>query len=290
LASLTPKFSTNMKLNTTAVILSLLHLTACIFAGALGWEAQFIIVALAGAATTWITYRRIRPEAKNVILVLCPFYLIYIPASIYYESFSTFPIWLFGLLTCFTTFLLLRTSAKAWTLAGSLCLLFLAGHYLVLPNYLAWLYQEQELSRFNLANTRISYTDNNEFDVSELKGKVVLLDIWSSNCLPCIKKFPQLQALYEDFKNDTSVRIISLNIPLGRESKSKSLKQTEKYSFEKLYFADQKQADKLHISGVPLVLIFDKDLECRYAGDLNTGKNIFFGNASQIINQLKKEK
>ena len=122
-----------------------------------------------------------------------------------------------------------------------------------------------------------------------LRGKVLLFDIWHSACYPCIKKFPEVQALYDEYKDDTLVKIISLNLPLERDSGVRPTRFTDPYSFSKMYFLNQEEYEKFSIQNVPLVLILDKNMKCRYAGQLNSGWNIFIGNARRIINRLKNE-
>lgn len=41
------------------------------------------------------------------------------------------------------------------------------------------------------------------FKLSELKGKVVLINFWASWCKPCRKKAPELVEIYKEYKNDT---------------------------------------------------------------------------------------
>jgi hypothetical protein len=122
-----------------------------------------------------------------------------------------------------------------------------------------------------------------------LKGKVLVFDIWHSACYLCIKKFPEVQALYDDFKGDSSVRIISLNLPLEKDKGKRPTKFSDSYTFEKMYFLDENEYAKFSDYEVPLFLIIDKNGQCRFAGQLNSGWNIFIGNARRIINKLKNE-
>jgi hypothetical protein len=74
-----------------------------------------------------------------------------------------------------------------------------------------------------------------------------------------------------------------------KDANKRPTRFTDPYSFEKMYFLNEKEHRKFSNEEVPLVLILDKKGVCRYAGSLNTGWNIFIGNARTIIRQLKKE-
>lgn len=42
-------------------------------------------------------------------------------------------------------------------------------------------------------------TAGDRIDLGELKGKLVLVDFWATNCPPCLEEFPKLKKLYADF-------------------------------------------------------------------------------------------
>lgn len=46
---------------------------------------------------------------------------------------------------------------------------------------------------------RFTALDGREVDLAKLKGKVVLIDFWSTSCGPCIAEMPGLKAAYEKF-------------------------------------------------------------------------------------------
>jgi thiol-disulfide isomerase/thioredoxin len=102
--------------------------------------------------------------------------------------------------------------------------------------------------------------------VAKNKGKIVVLDVWSSSCPPCVREFPGLVKLQKDYPQD--VVCISFNcdyIGLGKpeddsEAVLKFLQQ-QKASIHNLLSSDEDQAvyKKAKISAPPAVQIFGRD-------------------------------
>ncbi|KQM72890.1 hypothetical protein ASE74_21565 [Pedobacter sp. Leaf216] len=53
--------------------------------------------------------------------------------------------------------------------------------------------------------------DGNAVSLKDLKGKVVVLDFWSTWCVPCKKSFPAMQLAVSAYKNDPSVRFLFIH-------------------------------------------------------------------------------
>src|SRR5260221_3905809 len=53
--------------------------------------------------------------------------------------------------------------------------------------------------------------NGNTITLSELKGKVILLDFWASWCVPCKKSMPHLIELYSNKRADSLI-VIGINV------------------------------------------------------------------------------
>lgn len=271
------------------LLLSIAHFLICILSGAVNWEFQMVAVAVASILAVFIGTKRIDPRIWASLLVIAPFYLLYSISSIRFYSYPTYPIWIFGLLISLLTYLLIRIKAPAIFSIALLIFLVLAGGLIVWPNCFAYLNMEKDPGRFDLSRSRIVDEMGREIAYESFRGKVHLVDIWHSACLPCIKKFPVVQQLHEEYSRDPQVRIISLNLPMPRDSGIRPTRFTDPYSFGKYYFLNKEEFEKFSKEQFPIYLVIDKNLKCRYAGDLNIGWNIIIKNVRHIINDLKKE-
>lgn len=66
--------------------------------------------------------------------------------------------------------------------------------------------------------------DDRKFDIRTLQGKVVLVDFFTSWCIPCIEEFPRLKTLYEKYR-DRGFEIVGI----GMDDEKKIRKIVEKY-------------------------------------------------------------
>lgn len=103
--------------------------------------------------------------------------------------------------------------------------------------------------------TQLVLNNGKTVKLSELKGKVVLLDFWYRGCLPCLKATPDLIKLQEQFKND--LVIIGIN---DRDTKENV---TDYYAYKKAnYFSTfQSKVDiskSLNINAFPTFIIINK--------------------------------
>ncbi|MDR6785514.1 thiol-disulfide isomerase/thioredoxin [Pedobacter africanus] len=111
------------------------------------------------------------------------------------------------------------------------------------------------------AGFNFSYPDKNGKMVSmaDLRGKVLLVDVWATWCGPCKKEIPHLKKLEEEMKG-TDVQIISLSTDAPQD-KDKWLKmiKDENLGGMQLYAGSGNDFSKYYkVNTIPRFLVFDK--------------------------------
>lgn len=106
--------------------------------------------------------------------------------------------------------------------------------------------------------------------VNQYKGRVVVIDVWSTSCLPCMKEFPNLVELARRWPED--VVCLSMNVDyIGLPNKQPASYIPAAQDFLKSQAADVKnmvnlvssEADsdvlsKLDVESMPAVLVFNR--------------------------------
>ncbi len=59
-------------------------------------------------------------------------------------------------------------------------------------------------------------SDNKEIKLSDYKGKYVLLDFWSSTCLPCLRMAPYVKQLYDTYR-EKGFEIVAVSLDTKRQ-------------------------------------------------------------------------
>lgn len=60
-------------------------------------------------------------------------------------------------------------------------------------------------------NFTLKDLDGNVVSLKDLKGKVIVLDFWSTWCVPCKKSFPAMQLAVNAYKNDPGVKFLFIH-------------------------------------------------------------------------------
>lgn len=98
------------------------------------------------------------------------------------------------------------------------------------------------------------------YSLKDLRGKAVYIDCWATWCGPCVYETPYMAKLYEHYKKDKRIQLVSISLDDNRKKWEKSLDQ-EKPGWLQFICADNFKSDlcrNYDIDGIPRFLMFDK--------------------------------
>ena len=95
-------------------------------------------------------------------------------------------------------------------------------------------------------------------NLSDYKGKVVLLNFWATWCFPCRKEMPSMQELYQIFK-DRNFEILAVNMDKFGKEKVISFVSNYGLTFPILLDKELKTALIYEVRNIPTSYIIDKN-------------------------------
>jgi len=97
---------------------------------------------------------------------------------------------------------------------------------------------------------------NKKVTLSELRGKIVLVNFWATWCAPCRSEMRDLDAISTYFEKQG---LVVLSITDEEQFKVGSFFATYKYHPTVLFDADGKIHQKFHVDGIPRTYVFNRD-------------------------------
>jgi thiol-disulfide isomerase/thioredoxin len=110
--------------------------------------------------------------------------------------------------------------------------------------------------------------DGTKVKLSDLKGKVVVIDFWATWCPPCREELPHIQALDGEYAGK-SVRVVAVNNEGAADAATwdkivRSFVATNKYTFTVVNDLDAKVNEAYGVDALPSVFVIDKTGRIRY--------------------------
>jgi len=118
---------------------------------------------------------------------------------------------------------------------------------------------------------------NNQLNLDDYKGNLILLNFWATWCAPCKEEMPSLDLLQEQ-KNLNNLKIFAINVGQDNLENSKIFFEDLKIKNLKIYFDSPiTLAKKLGLRGIPTSILMNKDgLEfARIIGSINFNEKKF---------------
>lgn len=89
---------------------------------------------------------------------------------------------------------------------------------------------------------------------SDLRGKVVYLDVWATWCGPCCEEIPYMEKLATRFRNDPRIEIVSISVDSRRKDWLEKLRE-DKPEWKQFLYKDF--CDLYGIAGIPRFMLID---------------------------------
>lgn len=124
--------------------------------------------------------------------------------------------------------------------------------------------RQAEKTEVDIKNISLLSDKNEQVSVSQLKGKIILIDFWASWCIPCLEEIPyirQIQKLYGD-----RIAICLISIDKKHQDWRKAIKNNRLHDFINLTATDaqgnmEKTIQKMDIKAIPYNLILNENYE-----------------------------
>ena len=133
-------------------------------------------------------------------------------------------------------------------------------------------------------------SDGLMFDLSIYKGKILVIDFWSTWCDPCTESLQNLDKLSQKYKKNTDIKFIPINVWDKLEGRyNEEFKQfLDQLNIKLPYLIDAKSnfPKELGISGLPVRLFIDKNGILQFIESGNLEEDEALKNAEDKLNIL----
>ncbi len=122
----------------------------------------------------------------------------------------------------------------------------------------------------------ITRNDGKEMMLSELKGRVLYIDLWATWCAPCLKEAPAFEALAEKYAGNDNILFVKISTDTN-EKAWKNFIATKGKGHTQYISKDKRLGSEWVLAGIPRFILIDKDFKILDAfaprpSDENIGK------------------
>lgn len=112
--------------------------------------------------------------------------------------------------------------------------------------------EDREVASFE--DWKLEDIEGNLINFKDMKGKVVLLNLWATWCPPCIAELPSFQELYNDYHDKIEIILVSGE----RQSIVKGFLEKKAYSL-KSYTPKSDYPNEFNARSIPRTFLIDKE-------------------------------
>jgi thiol-disulfide isomerase/thioredoxin len=103
-----------------------------------------------------------------------------------------------------------------------------------------------------------------------IRQKITLMDFWTTACGACFEKFPQVEAAYEKYADDSAVAIMAVNTPIEEDKPDQAFETIRKegYKFPVVVLRDESIAEEIGVKNYPTTFVVDQNARIVYKGGI----------------------
>lgn len=115
---------------------------------------------------------------------------------------------------------------------------------------------ESDLTGTKAPDFEFTDIDGNQINSENTKGKIVVMNFWFAACKPCIDEIPELNKIYEKYKDNNDV--VFASVTFEKKSKIETFEKRFPISYPVIGEA-RAEISKFNVMGYPTNLIIGKD-------------------------------
>lgn len=125
--------------------------------------------------------------------------------------------------------------------------------------------------------------------LNDLKGQVVLLNVWATWCIPCRKEIPELQALHQDYSGQ-GLRVVGVSVDdADADADVADFAKTYSMTYTILRDPTEVVSNTFAIPGVPASFLIDRSgvVRWRHLGPFKATDSTFSRTLNALLQPAK---
>jgi len=178
---------------------------------------------------------------------------------------------------------------RRWRTALALLLLGNLGLALAIPRFVSSLVVHREL-REPAPAFQLALLDGGAVSSRELRGRVVVLDFWTTWCQPCRRELPELERVFERFHDRPEVAFYAVDADRSdTPDNARRFFRETRYRLPVAYDHGSKTYAAFAAPGLPTLVVIDRAGRLRFRHTGFVGAEDFAGNLSRFLERLLRE-